>query len=115
MEGAPRGLDAGQVERALREHRHVVGIHQLHLWSLASDVPALSAHVVLAGEPSVACAQRCAQALRVMLADRFGIVNVTLEVECEPGHGGVDVSQSHAPAGDETQVPEGRSSSPLSG
>lgn len=37
MEGAPRGLDAGQVERALREHRHVVGVHHLHLWSLASD------------------------------------------------------------------------------
>ena len=88
MEGAPRGLDAGQVEGALLEHRHVVGVHHLHLWSLASDVPALSAHVVLAGEPSVADAQRCAEALRVMLAERFGIVNVTLEVECEPRCGG---------------------------
>jgi cobalt-zinc-cadmium efflux system protein len=84
MEGAPRDLDAGQVERVLREHSQVVGVHHLHLWSLASDVPALSAHVVLAGEPSLAGAQRTADALRVLLAERFGIMNVTLELECEP-------------------------------
>ena len=109
MEGAPRGLDAGQVERTLLEHRHVVGVHHLHLWSLASDVPALSAHVVLAGEPSVADAQRCAEALRVRLAERFGIVNVTLELECEPRCGGVMFcSPIHPPAGGETQAPEGR-------
>ncbi len=84
MEGAPRGLDPVEVERALREHRHVIGVHHLHLWSLASDVPALSAHVVLAGDPTVADAQRCAAALRAALAERFGIVNITLELECEP-------------------------------
>ena len=108
MEGAPRGLDAGQVEGALLEHRHVVSVHHLHLWSLASDVPALSAHVVLAGEPSVPDAQRCAEVLRAMLAERFGIVNVTLELECQPRCRGVDELQPHAPAGGETQAPEGR-------
>jgi hypothetical protein len=40
--------------------------------------------VVLAGDPTVADAQRCAAALRAALADRFGIVNITLELECEP-------------------------------
>ena len=88
MEGAPRGLDARQVEEALLGHPHVAGVHHLHLWSLASDVPALSAHVVLAGEPSLAGAQRCAAALRVILAERFGIENATLELECEPERGG---------------------------
>ena len=88
MEGAPRGLDAGQVEEALLGHHHVAGVHHLHLWSLASDVPALSAHVALTGEPSLADAQRCAGALRVLLAERFGIVNVTLELEGEPKCGG---------------------------
>ena len=108
MEGAPRGLDAGQVEKALLEHRQVVGVHHLHLWSLASDVAALSAHVVLTGEPSVADAQRCAEALRMMLAERFAIVNVTLEVECEPKCVGAEASQPHAPTGGETQAPEGK-------
>jgi cobalt-zinc-cadmium efflux system protein len=83
MEGAPRGLEPSEVEQVLRAHRHVRGVHHLHLWSLASDVPALSAHVVLAGDPTVADAQRCAAALRAALAERFGIVNVTLELESE--------------------------------
>jgi cobalt-zinc-cadmium efflux system protein len=100
MEGAPRGVDAGQVQRALLEHRHVVGVHHLHLWSLASDVAALSAHVVLAGEPTVAGAQRCADALRAVLAERFGIVNVTLELECEPGCG-ADAPPTRGPCGGE--------------
>ena len=106
MEGAPRGLDAGEVEEALLGHPHVTGVHHLHLWSLASDVPALSAHVVLAGEPSIADAQRCAEALRMMLAERFAIVNVTLELEGEP-ECRADVLPPHAPAGGETQAPEG--------
>ena len=90
MEGAPRGLDAGQVTAALLEHRHVIGVHHLHLWSLASDDPALSVHVVLGGTPSLADAQRCAEALRVMLAARFRIENVTLELEGEPDCAGAD-------------------------
>ena len=113
MEGAPAGLDAGQVEAALLGHCHVVGVHHLHLWSLASDVPALSAHVMLAGEPSVADAQRCAEALRGMLAERFGIMNVTLEIECEPGRGrreGPAVPGSQAsPAPGDAQAPAGGS------
>jgi cobalt-zinc-cadmium efflux system protein len=109
MEGAPRGLDARQVEEALLGHRHVAGVHHLHLWSLASDVPALSAHVMLAGKPSLTDAQRCAAALRVTLAERFGIVNVTLEFECEPERGGpMYYGSSMPPASDETQAPEGR-------
>ena len=108
MEGAPRGLDAGQVERAMLEHHQVIGVHHLHLWSLASDVPALSAHVVLTGEPSVADAQRCATALRMMLAKRFAIVNVTLEVECEPTDGGLRMAAPCPAPGGETQAPEGR-------
>jgi cobalt-zinc-cadmium efflux system protein len=109
MEGAPRDLDAGQVERALREHGQVVSVHHLHLWSLASDVPALSAHVVLAGQPSLAGAQRCADALRVILAERFGIVNVTLELECQPQRGGLAHHRPLPPASDKTHRPQGGS------
>ncbi|HEX9123926.1 MAG TPA: cation diffusion facilitator family transporter [Actinomycetota bacterium] len=83
MEGAPRGLDAGEVELALLNTVDVVDVHHLHLWSLASDVPALSAHVVLAGEPTVADAQRRGEALKAMLAERFGIAHATLELECD--------------------------------
>lgn len=47
----------------------------------ASDVPALSAHVVLAGRLSLAEAQGRGDGLKAMLAGRFGITHVTLEIE----------------------------------
>ena len=82
LEGAPRGLDAGRVERALAEADSVEGVHHLHLWSLASDVPALSAHVVLEGDLSLHEAQARGDELKEMLRRRFGIDHATLELEC---------------------------------
>ena len=53
----------------------------LHLWNLASDVSACSAHVVLAGRPTLLQAQQTAELVKAELADRFGLIHVTLELE----------------------------------
>jgi cobalt-zinc-cadmium efflux system protein len=52
MEGVPRGLDPAAVLASIETVEGVSGAHHLHLWNLASDVPAASAHVVLAGQPT---------------------------------------------------------------
>ncbi|MGH2699462.1 MAG: cation diffusion facilitator family transporter [Actinomycetota bacterium] len=82
MEGAPEGLDAEAVEQAIASHPHVESVHHLHLWSLASDTPALSAHVVLEGDLDLHVAQQRGDDLKRMLHDRFEIEHATLEVEC---------------------------------
>lgn len=82
LEGAPRGTDVEEVEAALDNEDGVEGVHHLHLWSLASDVPSLSAHVVLAGEPDLHDAQGRVERLKAMLEERFGIAHATLELEC---------------------------------
>lgn len=87
LEGAPKSLDPVEIERVLRSQVSVEGVHHLHLWSLASDVPALSAHVVLAGEMSLDQAQERGSDLRVLLHDRFGIEHATLELESFPCEG----------------------------
>jgi cobalt-zinc-cadmium efflux system protein len=86
LEGTPEGLDPAGVERAIVDHDGVEGVHHLHLWSLASDVPALSAHVVLSGEMSLHDAQVRGDSVKTMLADRFGIDHATLELECHRDH-----------------------------
>ena len=86
LEGTPEGLDPAGVERAIVDHDGVEGVHHLHLWSLASDVPALSAHVVLAGEMSLHDAQVRGDSVKAMLAERFGIDHATLELECHRDH-----------------------------
>ena len=84
MEGTPRGLDPEAVTAAMADVEGVVGVHHLHLWNLASDVPAASAHVVLSGQPTLRQAQRTADDVRATLADQFALTNITLELEEDP-------------------------------
>jgi cobalt-zinc-cadmium efflux system protein len=84
LEGTPRGIDADAVRAALADDGSVEHVHHVHLWSLASDEPALSAHVVLAGDVTLHQAQERGTELKAMLTDRFGIDHATLELECHP-------------------------------
>jgi len=117
MEGTPRGTDPLAVETALTAEPGVDGVHHLHLWNLASDVPALSAHVVLVGQPTLHEAQESADALKTMLEARYGIAHVTLELECHgcetpthenpkevPTGAGRPVSARPSPTGSPTHV-----------
>lgn len=84
LEGTPRGLVPAEVEAAITAVDGVAGAHHLHLWNLASDVPALSAHVVLAQSPTLTAAQERGEDVKAMLATRFGIEHATLELEGDP-------------------------------
>jgi len=84
LEGAPRAIDVKKVEAALLADPDVEQVHHLHIWSIASDVPALSAHVVLEGELTLHAAQQRGERLKELLAERFGITHATLELECHP-------------------------------
>ena len=50
MEGFPRRLDPERVLDVIGGVDGVADAHQMHSWNLAFDVPAASAHVVLAGQ-----------------------------------------------------------------
>jgi cobalt-zinc-cadmium efflux system protein len=84
LEGTPRDVDVDAVTRALLADGDVGAVHHLHVWSLASDVPALSAHVVLTGERTLHDAQRSTARLKALLEERFAITHATLELECHP-------------------------------
>ena len=82
LEGTPRGLDVQTVESAVGQMTGVESVHHVHLWNLSSDVPAMSAHVVLAGPSTLHDAQARGDEIKGLLAGRFGIVHATLELEC---------------------------------
>lgn len=82
MEGSPRGLDTTLIRAGILAVDGITDVHHLHLWNLASDVPALSAHIVLEGEPTLREAQDTTDQVRAALEQRFAIANVTLEPEC---------------------------------
>jgi cobalt-zinc-cadmium efflux system protein len=82
MEGTPPGVEAQAVVDTLRGHPRVSSVHHLHLWLLASDMPALSAHVVLSGRQNLHQAQQHGDDLKRLLAAEHGIEHATLELEC---------------------------------
>lgn len=47
LEAAPKGFDLEQVRAHLLESDHVHDVHDLHVWTVTSRLPALSAHVVI--------------------------------------------------------------------
>ncbi len=48
LEGTPESVDLDAVRRHLGELPEVLGVHDVHAWTLTSDLPVLSAHVVVA-------------------------------------------------------------------
>jgi cobalt-zinc-cadmium efflux system protein len=94
LEAAPAGTDVATVRDALAREPDVDAVHHVHVWSLASETPALSAHVVLSGENwTLHDAQERMEELKTMLADQFGITHATLEVECHA----CESADEHAP------------------
>ncbi|WCB95858.1 Cadmium, cobalt and zinc/H(+)-K(+) antiporter [Baekduia alba] len=82
LEAAPRGMDVPEIGRAIVHEQGVVEVHDLHVWEVSSDMPALAAHVIVGGDCD------CHQArLRLveMLRDRFGIEHTTLQMDHQAG------------------------------
>lgn len=84
LEGTPKGLDPAAIADELASQAGIDGVHHLHLWSLASDTPALSAHLVVDGTLTMHDAQLRGDAIKALLADQFDINHATLEFECHP-------------------------------
>jgi cobalt-zinc-cadmium efflux system protein len=78
MEGVPRHLDVAEVREALAGVPGVVGVHDLHVWTITSGREALSAHLVV-GEPNPR--GKTLEHVRGTLAARFGIRHVTVQLE----------------------------------
>ena len=84
LEGAPAGIDPDEVGRSMAALPGVHEVHDLHVWTITSGFPALSAHVLVgAGEDCHARRRELAD----MLGDRFGITHTTLQVEHSSAQG----------------------------
>ena len=82
LETTPRGIDAEEVGRAMAAVGGVREVHDLHIWTITSGFPALSAHVLCDGGAD--CHALRGQ-LERLLHDRFDLDHTTLQVEHAPG------------------------------
>jgi cobalt-zinc-cadmium efflux system protein len=84
MEGTPPDIDLASVTQEITRTENVLGVHDLHVWALASDATALSAHVVVDDCP-LGEAEHLVRDLEQRLCERFAIGHTTIQVEsCHP-------------------------------
>lgn len=82
LEATPDNIDYLEVKNSLEEMEHISTVHDLHIWTITSGVPVLSAHIKL----SACCAdtdhwQECLENAQKLIKEKFGIEHTTLQVE----------------------------------
>jgi cobalt-zinc-cadmium efflux system protein len=84
VQAAPDGLDLEAIATDLAAVAGVVDVHDLHVWTLTSDMDVASAHLMVAtGVDQHGVLDQA----RDLLRDRHGIGHATLQVEPEDHHG----------------------------
>lgn len=81
MEATPKDLNVAQLVRDVVRVPGVLDVHDLHIWSIAGGMSALSAHVQVLDRPLSACDTLLAQ-LKSVLQERYHIAHTTIQFEC---------------------------------
>ncbi len=82
LEAAPEGIELDQIRSHLLENEHVHDVHDLHVWTVTSSLPTLSAHVVI----DDTCftdghAPQLLDTLQACLGDHFDVEHSTFQLE----------------------------------
>jgi cobalt-zinc-cadmium efflux system protein len=82
LEGAPSGVDPQAVKADLERAVDVLGVHDLHVWSVSDGGCAASLHLRV-DRASLARSPDVVKEVKQILHDRFGVTHATVEVECD--------------------------------
>lgn len=80
MEGKPENIDVEEVKQQLLELNGVLQVHDLHVWSITSDFPALSCHLIVKQEVN---RDRLLQEASNVLHTQFSLNHTTIQIEGE--------------------------------
>ncbi len=80
LEGTPRKVRVAEVAQAILAVTNVAEVHDVHVWSLSSDLTALSCHVSIP-DMHMEESERILAAINVTLAERFHITHTTIQFE----------------------------------
>jgi cobalt-zinc-cadmium efflux system protein len=78
LQAAPERIDVGSLAGELAAIDGVIDVHDLHVWTLTSEMEAASAHLVARSETDP---HGILDAARQLLDDKYGIDHVTFQVE----------------------------------
>jgi len=85
LEGTPRHLNVSQIESDLGGMPGVLSVHDLHVWSIASEITAMSCHLILKPAED---SGRALAAASLLMREKYGIEHTTIQIEFENWTGG---------------------------
>ena len=78
MEATPRHIPLDEVQQSLETHPQVLQVHDLHIWTIASGIYALSVHVTIDNHLNRDC---LTGELEELLRERYGLDHNTIQIE----------------------------------
>ena len=82
MEASPAGIDLAKLEADITSVERVKGVHDLHVWSISSDVFYLSAHVIIDTNDAQSI-NEIITTINEMLKTKYNISHSVVQTECE--------------------------------
>ena len=86
LEGAPEGLALNDVGHTISSVDGVLGVHDLHVWTVGPGVIAASLHVLAEDQP-IRQGQQLVAAISQALRDRHHITHATIQLEVDASCG----------------------------
>jgi len=81
LEAAPRNVNVADVRAHILEVDGVIDTHDLHVWTITSGQPVMSAHVVVSDETLASGSARVLDDLHECLAHHFDVTHCTFQIE----------------------------------
>lgn len=80
MEGTPRGINVEKLIQDMKATSGVLDVHDVHVWSLAAGIHAMSGHV-LVEDQALSESDSILRMLSRLLAEKYGIDHATIQFE----------------------------------
>jgi cobalt-zinc-cadmium efflux system protein len=81
LEAAPRNVNIAEVRSHILGVDGVIDLHDLHVWTITSGQPVMSAHVVVSDETLATGSARVLDDLHECLAHHFDVSHCTFQIE----------------------------------
>jgi cobalt-zinc-cadmium efflux system protein len=81
LESTPRDVDMSAMVRDILQLPGVLGVHDLHVWSITQGMRSMSAHILTADLP-ISTGADVQQQINNLVAERYRIAHSTLQLEC---------------------------------
>src|SRR5204863_7860132 len=81
LEATPKGIQMGQLVRDMQQVKGIYDVHDLHVWSIASGLYALSCHAQIDDQQTSQSAVILRQ-LETELSEQYHIGHTAIQFEC---------------------------------